>query len=149
MDCVLVESSLVRSFCKNRIVLFSPFRSCSVPGPLVPVIRTLGSALKPPFPLQQPPLAAPQSRDNPRGTNSFQTKMRLHAPGVVSFRMQARLVFSSWQYLTSESLLLSPARLRCGEMQGNLMVPQPLLLSRCPASAGRRRGFISLKQQQL
>lgn len=103
----------------------STFYSCSIPGPLILDSWILGSVHITPFSLQRPPLAAPQSWDNHCDTNSFETKMHLHTPGVVTLLMQARLMFSSRQYLTSEWFLLSPARLRCGAMQGNSTSARP------------------------
>lgn len=67
--------------------------------------------------------------------------MHLHAPGVVSFHLQERLMFSPWQCLTSESFLLSPAWLHCREMQGNLMGPQPLALILLPHQCRQEKGI--------
>lgn len=50
------------------------------------------------------------------------------------------LVFSAWQFLTSELFLLPPAWQHWGEMQRNLMVPQPLLSSQ-PVQAGEGNLF--------
>lgn len=38
MDRVLVGVVFGEVLLQNRIVLFSPFYSCSIPGPLMPVI---------------------------------------------------------------------------------------------------------------
>lgn len=127
MDSRIVcwRSHLRRGPSAKQNYFVSTFYSCSIPGPLILDSWMLGSVHITPFSLQWPPLTAPRSWDNRCDTNSFKTKMHLHTPGVVSLYRRVRLMFSSRQYLTSESFLLSLVQLCCGAMQGNPTSPRP------------------------
>lgn len=117
----------------------STFYSCSIPGPLILDSWILGSVHITPFSLQRPPLAAPQSWDNHCDTNSFETKMHLHTPGVVTLLMQARLMFSSRYCLTSEWFLLSLHGCAVGQCRETRRLPDPalaLLPHRCRQEKG-------------
>lgn len=127
-------SHLQRGPSAKQNYFVSTFYSCSIPGSLILDSWILRSVHITPFYPQWPPLVAPQSWDNHCDTNSFKPKLHLHTPGLVTLHMQVRLIFSSCQYLTSDSFMLSRAQLHCGAMQGNPTSP-----SHCSCLAAQYR----------
>lgn len=126
MDGALVGVIFGEVLLQNRIVLFSLFYSCSIPGPLMPVIWILGCVHKPPF-LSQHPRA-----ETAPGTPKNKTKMHLHAPGVeLPHDVFFKAVFNLW------IISALPCMAALQEMQGHLMVPQPCShLTAPPVQAG-------------